>query len=175
MNHSRKPKRPARNALVLIETVVAATLVMAMLAVAAPMVIRSARIWKQTRHYQIAGDELAGQMDRLVAMPAEQRERALEQLTVSAGVLDVLHEAKLEGKVVHDEHGRRINLSINWQRQGAPPPVTLTAWINPLPKSDDDSYSETSSVTDPSVPESLDDGAETDIDAEPDNQTENDQ
>ena len=170
-----KPKRPARNALVLLETIVAATLVMAMLAVAAPMVIRSARIWKQTRHYQFAGDELAGQMDRLVAMSAEERERALEQMTVSPDVQDVLHEAALEGKSLQDEDGKRIQLSINWQREGAPRPVTLIAWIDPLPESAAESNAESPSDDLPSDSDDSDDGVDKTADAEPANQTESDQ
>lgn len=128
-------KRASRKGLVLLETIVAASMVMAMLVVATPMVIRSARIWKQTRHYQFAGDELAGQMDRLIAMPADARAEALGELTVSTQVQAVLHEATLEGTMLQDDNGKRIELSINWKRVGTPKPVTLVAWIDPLPDS----------------------------------------
>jgi hypothetical protein len=180
-NKPRRPKGPARNALVLLETIVAATLVMAMLAVAAPMVIRSARTWKQTRHYQFAGDELAGQMDRLVAMSAQERERTLEQLTVSPEVQDVLHQATLQGMILQDEDGKRIELSIDWQREGAPPPVTLVAWIDPLPASksasDSDFDSNPPSLSDgvPRDPDDPKEDVQNSSSAEPTNAPESDQ
>jgi len=136
---TRKPHM--RNGLVLLETVVAAVLVLAMLSVAAPIVIRSARIWKQTRHYQFAGDELSGQMDRLIAMPTDARTKALEELSVSPEIHDVLHRATLDGKLVADADGKRIELSINWERIGDPTPITLVAWIDPLSDRSTDSTS----------------------------------
>ncbi len=114
--------RDRRNALVLLETLIAAGVTLVMLSVAVPMVIRSARIWKQTRHQQVAADELSGQMDRLIAMPAESRRQAM-----------VLHDATIEGTLINDDDGNRIKLSIHWTRAGDPLPVTLVAWIDPLP------------------------------------------
>lgn len=117
---------------------VAATLVVAMLSVAAPMVVRTARIWKQTQHVQLAMDELSTQMDRLIAMPAEIREVAIEEIAVSPEVSGVLNSAKLMASRVNDDDGDRIELAINWQRVGNPPPVRLTAWIGSVPESGND-------------------------------------
>ncbi len=125
--------RDRRNGLVLLETLIAAGVTLVMLSVAVPMVIRSARIWKQTRHQQVAADELSGQMDRLIAMPAESRRQAMEQLTVSPAIAEVLHDATIEGTLINDDDGNRIKLSIHWTRTGDPLPVTLVAWIDPLP------------------------------------------
>lgn len=129
----------------LLETLIAAGVVVAMLSVAAPLVIRSARIWKQTQHYQFATDELSGQMDRLIALPANERDAALESLTVAPQVLDVLHNAKLSGKRISDQDGQRIELSLDWPRVGDALPITLVAWIDPLPR------------TPPAEPETVDD------------------
>jgi hypothetical protein len=131
----------SRTGLVLLETVIAATIVLAMLSIAAPLVIRSARIWKQTRHVQFAADELSAQMDRLIAMPADDRIQALSRLSVSPASREVLHEATLEGLLMDDENGKRIRLSIDWQRGGDRMPITLLAWIHPFATSLTDSVS----------------------------------
>ena len=127
-----QPKTPARRGVMLLEVLVAAGLVMTLITVAVPVFLHSARIWKQTQHYQFAVDELSGQMDRLIAMPAGQRESALQTLSVSESIGEVLGEVTLNGNVVDDSDGRRIELSIDWPRIGTPPPVRLVAWIEPL-------------------------------------------
>ncbi|WP_233903152.1 type IV pilus modification PilV family protein [Stieleria maiorica] len=130
----KQSKRRRPRGLVLLETLIAAGVTLVMLSVAVPMVIRSARIWKQTQHQQFAADELSGQMDRLIAMPTEQRSQAMENLTLSPEIQNVLHDATIEAVLIDDQDGKRIELSIDWIRVGAPPPVTLVAWINPFPE-----------------------------------------
>lgn len=138
-SHAQSPakyqalKRGRRHGVALLETLIAAGAVLTMLGVVAPLVIRSARLWKQTQHYQFATDELSGQMDRLLSMSADDRNDALEQLSVSPAIQDVLHEATLIGKRVSDIDGTRIELSIDWQRVGPAKPITLVAWIDPRP------------------------------------------
>ena len=142
MLHRHHPRiRNRRNALVLLETLIAAGVTLVMLSVAVPMVIRSARIWKQTRHQQVAADELSGQLDRLIAMPAEPRRQAIEQLTVSPAIAEVLHDATIEGTLINDDDGKRIELTLQWTRAGDPLPVKLVAWIDPLPTSSAESSS----------------------------------
>ncbi|WP_372895405.1 hypothetical protein [Stieleria sp.] len=168
MLHPLHPRlRDRRNALVLLETLIAAGVTLVMLSVAVPMVIRSARIWKQTRHQQLAADELSGQLDRLIAMPAEPRRQAIEQLSVSPAIADVLHDATIEGTLVDDDDGKRIELSLQWTRAGDPLPVTLVAWIDPLSTTS----AESSSPNEPNSDEPNSDEAER-ADAEP---AENDQ
>ncbi|MCS7468851.1 hypothetical protein NZK35_19540 [Stieleria sp. ICT_E10.1] len=142
MLHRLHPrKRNRRNGLVLLETLIAAGVTLVMLSVAVPMVIRSARIWKQTRHQQVAADELSGQLDRLIAMPAESRRQAMEQLTVSPAIAEVLHDATIDATLVNDDDGKRIEMSLQWTRAGDPLPVTLVAWIDPLPTTSSESPS----------------------------------
>ena len=121
----------------MIETLIAALAVIVMLSIASPMIIRSARIWKQTRHHQFACDELSGQMDRLIAMSPENRAAALADLNVSPETEAVLYEAELTGRLEEDDaDGAKIVLSINWRRIGDPPPIRLVGWINPISDSD---------------------------------------
>jgi len=122
-----------RRGLSALETLVAATLVLAVIGFIAPLVVQSARIWKQTQHFQFAVDELSGQMDRLIALSSDDRAEAMDRLTVSMAAGEVLDDVTLAGRVVRDDDGRRIILTIDWTRIGNPPPVRLVAWIDPLP------------------------------------------
>ena len=124
-----------RKGLVLLEVVVAAGLVIVLMSVAVPLVVQTARIWKQTQHYQFAADELSGQMDRLIALPASQRGTEMEQLEISPQTRRVLGKATLSGKTVVDGAGKRIELSIDWPRVGPAEPVRLVAWVDPMPDS----------------------------------------
>lgn len=150
MKHSQ-----SRNGAALLDAVVAASLVMLTMAIATPTVVRSARIWKQTRNFQIACDELAGRMDLLVAMPSEQRAEALAQLSVRPEVSALLPSVKIEGRLIESEDDTRLELSIDWQRIGNPPPVTLVSWIKPfsVPMQTPPTTPETSETKADSVPE----------------------
>ncbi|KAA5544568.1 hypothetical protein FYK55_09625 [Roseiconus nitratireducens] len=126
-------RRDDRRGVAILECVVAALMVMAMLSITAPLVIRTGRLWKQTRNVQLALDELGAQLDALIAMAPDQRQSELDQLDVSSATRNVLGDATLRGSIVHDEDGKRLSLSIDWPRIGDPPPLTLVAWIDPLP------------------------------------------
>lgn len=141
---NERMKRQSRNrwlrpkGVVLLEMLIAAALVLTTLSVAAPLVIRSARAWKQTRQYQVACDELSAHMDRLLAMPAEKRKQALPETAVASEVAEILHAAEISGEILDDQNGTRLRLSIQWERTGQAPPVTLVGWIDPLPQGQED-------------------------------------
>lgn len=126
MNHSRN-----RTGAALLDAVVAAGLVMVTVSVAAPMVVQSARIWKQTRNFQIACDELAGHMDHLISMPSDLRGEALQTLTVDPSLSELLDGVSINGKLSEQDDETRLELSINWKRIGDPPPVILVGWVKP--------------------------------------------
>jgi len=133
MNGCFSPNR--HRGFTVLEVVVAAVLVLALLSVTAPLIIQTGRMWQQTRHHQLAVDELAGQLDRLVSLPADRRDAALGSLTVDPDVARSLTGASLGGEVIDDDDGRRIRLRLQWQRRGDPPPIHLVAWIDPRPPS----------------------------------------
>lgn len=135
--HENRRLARSRRGLVLLEVVIAAGLVLTLMAVATPVVFQTSRIWKQTRNHQLALDELNGQMDHLLMLSAAEREAALESLEVSSTVAAILEEATLEADLISDSDGKRIELSIDWDRIGDPPPLTLTAWVAPLPEASD--------------------------------------
>ena len=53
----------------------AAVLVGVMISFAASVVVRIGRIWRQTRHVQLCMDELSNQMEQLISLDEEQRNR----------------------------------------------------------------------------------------------------
>ena len=120
----------------LLETLVAASLTITLLAVSAPMIVRSARTWQETRHHQFAADELSAHMDRLLSLSRSERTNALENILLDDEVKDVLVDAVMTSQWIDDPDGQRIVLSINWRRVGDPPPITLTAWVDSLPTVD---------------------------------------
>ena len=134
MTHRTQKLPIARRGAVLLEVVVAAGLVVTGLAIATPIVFQTSKIWKQTRHHQIALDELNAQMDRLIMESGDEREASLKDLRVSPSTAEILFEASLTADLVSDSQGQRIELALDWKRIGDPPPVRLIAWINPLPE-----------------------------------------
>ena len=121
-----------RRGVLLAEAFVAAALVVVILSVAVPSVIRCARIWKDARHHQLAADVLSGEMDRLIGMEPGDRNQAIEQLSLDRAITDVLVDATLVGNIAASSEGKRIELSLDWNRLGDPPPLTLVAWLNPV-------------------------------------------
>ncbi|MEL6110129.1 MAG: hypothetical protein AAFU85_29295, partial [Planctomycetota bacterium] len=87
---------------------------------------------------QLATDELNGQMDRLLMLPSAERDEAIDSLKVSSSVAAILDGATLDAALFSDTDGKRIELSMDWDRVGDPPPITLTAWIAPLPEPDEE-------------------------------------
>ena len=123
-----------RNGTTLTEVIVAAGMVIAIASVMIPLIVSASRLRTQSRYYQQVTDDLSNQMDRLVALPTDQREQALEQLKPSAHVLENLQAATLTGETSTDSNGTTLTLRMQWQRPGDPPPIQLTAWLDCNPE-----------------------------------------
>ncbi|QDV11529.1 hypothetical protein CA51_13980 [Rosistilla oblonga] len=113
----------------MIELVVSATLLVALIGTFAPMSLSAGRMWQQTRHHQLALDELSNHLDRLLALPEDQRGAELQSLQPSAAAQAALPAASLTAVQVSDEDGTRVTIEINWQRQTPSQPLSLTGWI----------------------------------------------
>lgn len=119
----------ARRAAITLELFVAATLLMAMMGVFAPLTVSSCRVWKDSRHHQLALDELSNQLEELQAMPPETRAEAIVELTPSKVAMHALSEVQLSAKEIDDDDGHRVMVEIDWQRATASPPLRLVSWI----------------------------------------------
>ncbi|QDS86865.1 hypothetical protein EC9_10400 [Rosistilla ulvae] len=113
----------------MIELVVSATLLVALIGTFAPMSLSAGRLWQQTRHHQLALDELSNHLDRLLALPEDQRNAEIESLEPSAAAQAALPDARLTAVEVSDGDGVRLTIQIDWQRQTPAQPLSLTGWI----------------------------------------------
>jgi hypothetical protein len=112
-----------------IEVLVAASLAIAVIAVLSSMVPRLGNVWKATRNNQLATHELANQLELLTSIPQSELSQVLENLQVSTDLKEALHNAVLRHRLIDDSSGRRIVLSIDWERVVDAKPITMVAWL----------------------------------------------
>ena len=120
----------SRCGLTITEVVVAATLVVSMIGLVAPLTVRIGRVWQSTRQYRLAFNELANQMELLSSLEVAQCEESLTSLQPSANVVQSLPGAKLGGEMIRDQDGTRLVLSLNWDRGSQSVPISLVGWLN---------------------------------------------
>jgi hypothetical protein len=115
-----------------IEVLVAFTLLTSVLSLSTPLVVRHGRVLAAARHYRLAVDELSNQLERLAALPADEVESMLDDLTPSEFIAAALRGAKLSGKLEAGDIGHRLTLQMVWDEPGrAAAPVSMTGWLIP--------------------------------------------
>tara|TARA_R110002073_G_scaffold7747_5_gene43668 strand:- start:314 stop:745 length:432 start_codon:yes stop_codon:yes gene_type:complete len=119
-----------RRGATLFELMVTATLVVSGVGLVAPLTVRCGRLWQQTRHRQMALDELSNHMERLIALPSEELEKEADVVAVSDAARALLPDAVMEAKIVRSDNETQLHLSIDWKRVGNPEPLTLVGWLN---------------------------------------------
>lgn len=133
------PIRPHADArgFVLTEVLVAAIVLVAVVSVVTQLAVRSGRLRLDTRHHQVALEELSNQLDRLLALDEPARTTALENLTPSSLAQSALSSPELTAQILEDVDGRRLVLSLVWNRFGKREPVTLIGWLPPVDSTED--------------------------------------
>ena len=111
------------------EVIVAATLLLSMIGLIVPTTIRAGRIWRDSRHYQIAMNELSNQFEYLSSLSTAERTTALAQLRLSEQTQRSLLDASLEASLATKEDGERLTLSLNWDRGVEAKPVKIVGWL----------------------------------------------
>ena len=127
-NRLRQRKRRAGTSLA--ELVVAGSLLIAATGVVATSAVGGHRLARLEKQSRIATDEISNQLERLSILPAQQVPSALSELSVSPWAAQSLVEAKLSGRMIEDEFGQRIELSLQWQRLGESNPFSAVAWLS---------------------------------------------
>ncbi len=115
----------------LVELIVAAGLLIALMSILSPLSTRLGRLWHQSRHYQLALDEVNNQLEQLTTLSPEERDTKLQQLQVSESLSNVFPEAKLSAEVTSDDDGERLTLRLQWDSSHGAKPLSLTAWMPP--------------------------------------------
>ena len=113
------------------ELIVAATLLITGLSLLGTVAFRTGKLWQDTRHYQLAMDELTNQLEWLTSLDVSEIDEQLAELTVSTAVEDDLPFAKLSGRKLSDDNGTRVLLEIEWDRLCSSEPLTLVGWLSP--------------------------------------------
>lgn len=129
------PTNRSRRGATSFELMVAATLLLASLGTLYTAVPQLGRLWRSSRDYHLAINELANQLERLTLLSDSNLDSALEQLPVSNDLLAVVPTAKLSHRIVEDKSGKRIVLSIQWDREPDARPITMTGWLVTQPAS----------------------------------------
>ncbi len=113
----------------MLECLVSATLLIAMISVVVPLTVRANRIWQDARCYRLAVNELSNQLEELTLLGDEARAQALKNWKADDQLLQVLPEAQLSGETIDDAQGKRVRVSITWRRAGPALPITMMAWV----------------------------------------------
>ena len=122
-----------RRGFTMTELVVAATLMVAMLSVVAPLAVRSGRLWQDCRYYRLAVEELTNQLEYLTSLDEVERTAAIAELSPSSQVSTTLPNPVLSVETLTGEDGTRLVMRLAWDRLGDNAPVTLIGWVDPLP------------------------------------------
>ncbi len=143
-DHAPSNRRTKRLGISSVEVVVAFVLLSGVLLASTSLMVKHGRLLQAQRNYRLALDELANQVERISALPAEEIESAVENLEPSPFVVRFLNDATLEGELQPADVGQRLVLRLTWDEpQRSEAPVTLSAWIIPhgedaLPATDGD-------------------------------------
>lgn len=127
--------RMHRSGLAQIEVVVAGVVLFAFASLLPSLGYHLSRIHKESLQYQIAVQTLANELSRLRSLESQTTASELENLEVPSYVLKRLPKANLHAVVLRDELGTRVQLSLQWERVGNPPPVQMVGWLDTQPKS----------------------------------------
>ncbi|MBX3422068.1 MAG: hypothetical protein KF752_10995 [Pirellulaceae bacterium] len=129
LGHRRRVLPLGRHGSLLVEALVAATILAVIISVITQAHGRLMRLWGDTRNCQLATDELCNQMDRLLDLDPTQRAVEIGSIAVSGEIAEVLPAATMTAELIGDELGQRLRLTINWQRMGSSKPLEMIGWI----------------------------------------------
>lgn len=127
--------RMHRSGVAQIEVVVAGVVLFALASLLPSLGYHLSRIHKESLQYQIAVQTLANELSRLRSLESQTSASELENLQLPSHVLKRLPKANLHAVILRDELGTRVQLSLQWERVGNPPPVEMVGWLDTQPKS----------------------------------------
>jgi Tfp pilus assembly protein PilV len=120
------------------EIMVACSLLVGSMAIVGPLAARTTRLWQDSRHQQLALQELASELERLTALDSKDRTVAMESLTPSASLAAAAPNAEVVAEIVTDGDGTRMILTLHWNQSDQPrAPLRLVGWLAPLPPEDE--------------------------------------
>lgn len=127
---AKSGRRGRRTGTSLTELVVASSLLVTAAGLVATSAVGTHRLLRLEQQNRVAVDELSNQLERLTLMQDDELETALLELEVSDWAARSLRDAVLSGTSIDDASGRRIKLTIRWDRVGTSAPLTAVRWID---------------------------------------------
>ena len=125
----RRGDRSPPRGLAITELVVAATLLITAISLVVTVSFRTGRVWQDSRHYQLAVEQVHNELERLTAFDASKIDAELTRLTVSDQIQAALPNPHLAGRKISDEFGDRVEVSLSWERLGSAQTVSLVGWL----------------------------------------------
>ena len=116
-----------RNGVTLIELIVAATLLITGTTIVGQLTVATGRVWQRTRHERLASEELSNQLGRIVSLSVDRRDEAIDSLTPSRLVTEVIPDAELTASRVTDDDGERLELVLRWPDR--PKGIRIVGWL----------------------------------------------
>jgi hypothetical protein len=122
---------PSRRGSMMTELLVAATLLITGISLVVSVSFRTGKLWQDSRHYQLALDELTNQLERLTTLDEAELAAELADVEPSDAIKTALPNPQLTSELLADELGARVKLEIDWDRPGNPKPLALVGWLGP--------------------------------------------
>lgn len=130
--HERRAAAAQRRGVTSYELLVAFSLVATVIGMSVPLMVRHGRLLGTARHYRLAVEEMANQLERVAALPPADVDAAVASIAVSDFTAAKLPGAELSAELQDAEFGRRVTLHIVWDEpQRRETPLTMTAWVAP--------------------------------------------
>jgi hypothetical protein len=117
-----------RNAFTSTEIVVACSLLVATMSAISMLMVKTTRLWQDSRHQQMAMEELCRELDRLTALPPDARDSAMEQLHPSPLLKSASPNASITASW-DDDQKTALVLELDWNDEQPKAPVQLVGWI----------------------------------------------
>jgi hypothetical protein len=129
---SHQVRRSQRRGIGQIEIIITAIIVGTLAGLLSTLSYQITRVQKDARHYQLAVYELANQLRRINQLPKEAVDSEISKLALSATIVERIPSAKLQGRIIKDKLGKRVELELSWERVGTPEPLRMTTWISTI-------------------------------------------
>ncbi|WP_461507475.1 type IV pilus modification PilV family protein [Rhodopirellula baltica] len=130
MNHrSTHRTSPSRNAFTMIELVVAASIMIALMSVVTSLTFRIHGVWQDTNQQRIATWAVSSELERITSLPLDDIATTLDELEASEELQNLLTEPEWSGDLIDDELGPRVALRLDWKRRHPGKPLELVGWV----------------------------------------------
>lgn len=130
MNHRSTSRTvPSRNAFTMIELVVAASILIALMSVVTSLTFRIHQVWQDTNQQRIATWAVSSELERITSLPLDEIEATLDELEASEELQNLLSDPEWSGDFLDDELGPRVALRLDWKRRHPGTPLELVGWV----------------------------------------------